>query len=505
MNLLQKQGFYNSLILYAGTALGFFNLILLFQRFLSIQEIGFFSLVIAIATLYSQIASLGIANVIIKYLPYYRSDDKKHGGFVSFVIVWSIIGFVVFTLLFLIFKDVIINQYKAKLGASLLIKYFYYLIPLAFLTMVYGILESLAITVFKNVLSSFLREVILRLFTLISVWLIAASIVNYHDFLNIYLAANVVIILILFLNVYKGRQFKLAPISNELLLGKKEIINYGFFIVLSSSSFVMVQYLDIIMLSLLTKDSLKSVGIYTTFFSIAMVISLPAKALSRTSLQIIAQSWVLNDLAKIGKIYYKTSVVQMLIGCLLFIGLVVNKQFIIVLLHKPEYADYYNVFIIVGLAFLVDMTGGLNGYIINLSKYYRLTTVFIISAVAFCVVSNWILILQIGMMGAAVSYFLTIFILNFSYCLFVKVKFGLLPFGISHLWIIVISVICLFIGWYLPKLDNMYMDTIYRSLIITLIYSISAYLFKVSEDINLVLDQIILKGSMVVKKLFIFK
>ena len=65
MDLIKKQGFYNSIVLYAGTALGFFNLIILFQRNLTIEEIGFFSLMNAVALLYAQIASIGINNIIL--------------------------------------------------------------------------------------------------------------------------------------------------------------------------------------------------------------------------------------------------------------------------------------------------------------------------------------------------------------------------------------------------------------------------------------------------------
>jgi O-antigen/teichoic acid export membrane protein len=189
-------------------------------------------------------------------------------------------------------------------------------------------------------------------------------------------------------------------------------------------------------------------------------------------------------LAKIGKIYYKTSVVQMLIGCLLFIGLIINKQFIVMLLHKPQYVNYFDVFIVIGFAFLVDMTGGLNGYIMNVSKYYRLTTVFIVSAVVFCVLSNWLLIPRIGMMGAAVSYFLTMLLLNFAYWLFVKIKFGLQPFGKSHLLIVGISLVAFFVGIYLPLTTNIYLDTIYRSIVVTLLYCFMGYKLKISEDIN---------------------
>jgi len=493
MNLLQKQGFFNSLILYAGVALGFFNLIILFQRILTTEEIGFFILMGTISLLYAQFAGLGIGNIILKYFPYYRSDDKKHGGFASFVTVWSLIGFAIFTVLFVVFKDFIISYYKNKDGAPLLIRYFYYLIPLSFFTLVFSVLENLALTVFKNVLSSFLREVGLRLFTTAGVLLIAIKLVDYHFFLIIYITANLVAVLVLLAYISKGRHFKFSTVGAQLLSERKTFLSYGIFTVLSGSSFVMIQNLDTLMLSMLTKESFSYVGIYGTFFAIAVVISLPAKALSRTSLQIIAQSWVTNDLAKIGKIYYKTSVVQMLIGCLLFIGLVINRSFIIMLLHKPEYANYFNVFIIVGVAFLVDMTGGLNGYIMNVSKYYKLTTVFIVSGVVFCVLSNLVLIPLLGMMGAALSYLITMFVLNFAYWLFVKIKFNLQPLVMAHVYILLIFTVCLLIGLYLPSLKNVFADMIYRSVIVGVVYVFLAYILKISEDINIVFDRILKK------------
>jgi O-antigen/teichoic acid export membrane protein len=493
MNLLQKQGFFNSLILYAGVALGFFNLIILFQRILTTEEIGFFILMGTISLLYAQFAGLGIGNIILKYFPYYRSDDKKHGGFASFVTVWSLIGFAIFTVLFVVFKDFIISYYKNKNGAPLLIRYFYYLIPLSFFTLVFSVLENLALTVFKNVLSSFLREVGLRLFTTAGVLLIAIKLVDYHVFLMIYITANLVAVLVLLAYISKGRHFKFSTVGAQLLSERKTFLSYGIFTVLSGSSFVMIQNLDTLMLSMLTKESFSYVGIYGTFFAIAVVISLPAKALGRTSLQIIAQSWVTNDLAKIGKIYYKTSVVQMLIGCLLFIGLVINRSFIIMLLHKPEYANYFKVFIIVGVAFLVDMTGGLNGYIMNVSKYYKLTTVFIVSGVVFCVLSNLVLIPMLGMMGAALSYLITMFVLNFAYWLFVKIKFNLQPLAMAHVYILLIFTVCLLIGLYLPSLKNVFADMIYRSVIVGVVYVFLAYILKISEDINIVFDRTLKK------------
>jgi len=482
-DLLKRQGFYNSIILYAGTALGFINLAILFQRFLSIEEIGFFALMIAISLLYAQIASAGISNIILKFFPYYRSDDKKHSGFITLVLIWCSIGFAVLTVLFIIFKDIVISHYQHQKGAALLVKYYYYIIPISFLTMAFSTLESVGSTVFKNVLPAFLREVFLRVFTTISVLLMAVSIVDYSGFLFIYLITNIVMVVVLWYNIYKGNDFRFSPVSRSLSDERKKFMKYGFFTLLSSSSFVLIQNLDIIMLTGITKD-LVLVGIYTTFFAIAVVINLPSKALSRTSLQIISQSWAINDLTKINKIYFKTSVVQMLIGCLLFTGIVVDQNFVVMFLHKPEYASYFNVFIVIGCAFLIDMTGGINGYIINVSKHYRLTTFIIGGGVVCCAISNWLLIPQYGIMGAALAYLITMFLLNFTYWLFLKIKFNLQPFGKAHVLIIINTIITFCVGYFIPHSHDIWLDAITRSLTMLVLYGVIAYFFNISEDIN---------------------
>lgn len=492
MNLLKRQGFYNSIILYAGVALGFFNLSYLFQRHLTTTEIGFFSLMNAVALLYAQIASIGINNIILKYFPYHRTEDKKHGGFVTFVIIWCVVNFLIFTLLFFVFKDAIIARYSKEKGAVLLVKYYYFIAPLAALTMTFAVLESLAITVFKNMLSSFLREVILRIFTTISILLMAASIINYHDFLNIYVAGNLFIVAVLWYSVYSSKQFKLARVSPQILNQRKDVVRYGFYTLLSGTSFVLIQNLDILMLTEITKN-MDLVGIYYTFFSIAVVISLPSRALGRTSIQIISQAWADNDLPKIGKIYHKTSVVQMLVGCLLFIGLIVNKQFVVLVLNKPVYAIYFDVFVVVGLAFLTDITGGVNGYIINLSKYYKYTTYFILLTVLVCGIANLLLIPKMGLMGAAAAYFIAMFTINFLSWLFVMVKFGLQPFNRAHLLIILVTVIALAAGYFMPELKNIWLDMCVRSVLVLIVYAVPTYLLKISDDVNDAIDKIAFK------------
>lgn len=493
MNLLQKQGFYNSVILYAGTGLGFLNLIILFQRILTKEEIGFYTLMIAISGLYAQIASLGINGVIIRYFPMFRTEDKSHKGFITLVVIWSLLGFLAFTLPFVLFKGFVMRYYEDKAGAGLMVEHYYYLIPISFLTLLFMVLESLARTVFKNVFSAFLKEFLLRLMTSLTVVMMAMSILDYNGFLIAYLIANALIVALLWYNVAKGGDFKMAQISQEISGRKKELLNYGIFSVISGGSFGLVQSMAILMLSVLASQSLELVGIYGTFFGIAVFISLPAKALGRTSYQIVSEAWAKLDLKKIDRIYKKTSLVQFIIGSLLLIGMIINYDHILFLMHKPEYKQYFWVFVIVGITFLVDITGGLNGQIINFSKYYRYTTVLVTMAVFVCAFLNWLLIPHFGLLGAAISYLIVMVVLNFLYWLFIKIKFKLQPFGLKYLVVIFISAITLIIGLYIPVFDMILVDIIVRSGAATLVFIVLTLALNVSEDINMLFYDIVNK------------
>ncbi len=490
MNLLQKQGFYNSIILYCGIALGFFNSIILFQRNLTLEEIGFFGLLISLTGLFAQVSSLGFSNIILRYFPYYQTPDKTHQGFITFVTLCCGLSFTAFTLLLLAFRSPIIQFYQEKKEAFLLVKYYYYLIPISFFTLVYSILEGLSRAVFHNVLSAFLREVLLRAFTSIGVLLIVFKLANYQNFIAIYLIANVVITLILWYSIYKGAHFKFSLFSAALKEKFRPMVNFGLFSVLSGGSFALIQYLDIIMLSALSKESLADVGIYTTLFAIAVVISMPAKALNRTSYQIISNAFKDADFDKISRIYQKTSVVQSLIGSLLLICLIVNWQNITLLLHKPEYADHFLVFLLVGLAFLADITGGLNGHIISSSPNYKIITYTLIIGVLVCGILNFLLIPTMGILGAALAYLLTMFGLNFTYWLYIKIKFSLQPFGKSHLLIVGVSAIALLIGYLIPNFPNFFIDVLVRSGVVIFSYTVLAYLLHISVDINELIDKL---------------
>lgn len=257
----------------------------------------------------------------------------------------------------------------------------------------------------------------------------------------------------------------------------------------SSAVYVLLQKIDTLMLSAMVGDSVQ--GVYSWYFNIAIVISVPAQALSRTTYAIVADSWKNKDMANIANVYAKTSIIQMVIGCLLFVGIIINRENLYALARNKEFTDpkYFSLFIVIGLGFLIDITGGLNAYIITSSHKYKLFTGFIIIAVLFCIGLNYLLIPAYKGLGSAIAYLVTITGINFGTWLYIKYRFKMQPFTYKHLLVIVISVASYFVGEYIWRMPNVLLDIAFRSGATAAVYGLLTYLLHISEDVNEKVDK----------------
>jgi len=491
MGIVKKQAYKNTIVSYFGMVVAYVNTILLFPFFTKNEEYGLYNLLIGISVLYSLIASLGIPQIISKYFPFYRTPDRRHNGFIHWTALFSLVGFAATTVLFIVLKSTILHAYTGG-KSSLLIDYYYYLVPLALFTVFFNFLEMAGRIIYRTIFSSFLRDVLVRLITTVLLGMIAFGWIDFKQFIVLYIASWGLICFILLINLalsgefsYRVNDLKFAAIQ------KKELINYGLITVVSVSVYVLLQKVDIIMLSSIVGDAKQ--GVYSWYFNIAMVISVPASALSRTTYQIVSDAWKAKDMNNIADVYNKTSIVQMLVGCLLFVGIISNQTNLFSIVHDPEKIKEFNIFIVIGLGFLVDITGGLNTYIITTSHKYRLVTVWVICSSLLCIGLNYFLIPVYGGMGAAIAYLATMAALNFCTWYYIKTRFHMQPFTSKHLIVIAITIASYFLGRYLWRLPNTYVDIVVRSGVITAFYGVLIYLFNIAPDVNEKVDKTLVK------------
>jgi O-antigen/teichoic acid export membrane protein len=95
-----------------------------------------------------------------------------------------------------------------------------------------------------------------------------------------------------------------------------------------------------------------------------------------------------------------------------------------------------------------------------------------------------------GMMGAAISTMVAIVLTNLFRTIFIKWKLHLSPFTTKNIWMLVIMLVTLFIGYFIDDLLNTSSIThiFICGSIITLLYWLPVVLFKISPDISQVIS-----------------
>jgi O-antigen/teichoic acid export membrane protein len=492
MGIVKKQAYKNTIISYAGMVIAYINTVLLFPFFTNTAQYGFYTLIISVSVLYALISSIGVPNIILKYFPFYRTEDRTHNGFMHYTAGLSLLGFIGITLIYIVLRPVITLAYIQK--SPLFVQYYYYLIPFSFFIVAFNYLEMTGRVVYINIYSNFLQTILLRLITTGLLLMIAAKWINFEDFIFLYIASNGVIAILLLISITASSKFSLKISDYRFkAIKKRELVNFGLYTLISSAVYVLLQKVDTLMLSAMVGDSIQ--GVYSWYFNIAIVISIPAQALNRTTYAIVADSWKTKNMANIADVYSKTSIIQMVIGCLLFIGIIINRENLYAVARNKDFTDpkYFTLFLVIGFGFLIDITGGLNTYIIATSPKYRLVTGFIIVASVFCVILNYILIPHYKGLGAAISYLVTFIGLNFCTWLYIKYRFKMQPFTYKHLIVVAITIVSYFAGKYFWRMPNVYLDILVRSTFTAGVYGLLTYYFHISADINEKVDKTLAK------------
>lgn len=485
MGIVVRQSIKTVAITYFGVALGFINTLWLLPWILSEEQIGLTRTFINSAMLFATLASLGAANIPSKFFPYYNDTSKKHYGFLFFLLLLGSTGFVLFCVVFLSFKSTIFSIYINT--APLLLQYYYYLIPFAGIVLWWDILEMYTVVHQLSVVPSFLREVLVRALTTLGILFIFFHLISFHGFMNwVVISYGIVLLSMIVYLKFKNILFLKPDAAFIRTPHIKEILTFGGFIMMGNLSGTIIANIDGLMLS--AYSGLKSTGIYTIAFYIAVLVEIPKRSLAQVLIPVVSEANKNNDLRKLSEVYKKSSINQLVIGGLLFIGIWCNIENIFRMIpHGEVYLQGKWVVFFIGLSKLIDMGTGVNSEIINTSKYYKVRVLFYCFLSLFGILGNFILIPLYQITGAAIASAISVFLFNTMYFVFVAVKFKMQPFSLSTVKVIVLGILIVAGSHYIPNLGSPLVDIMIRSLIIVGVFVELVVFLKISEDVNAVL------------------
>jgi O-antigen/teichoic acid export membrane protein len=313
--------------------------------------------------------------------------------------------------------------------------------------------------------------------------------IDFYGFIVGFVLSYLLNILLFTVYLYSRRELSFKPPKSFFRKKLRKVyLNYSFYGILSGSSSVLINKIDAVMIGFII--GLTPTGIYSLSVYLSILIFIPADAIGKISFPLLSRSWKEKRFDQIDELYKKSSLNQFLIGGILFVLLWSNLDNFYSL-QKPIYAEGRMALLFLGLARVLNMLFGVNGQIINVSKFYRFDTTTSVLLAILTIVTNLIFIPLYGISGAALATAISIVLFNVVRFVFVYHKLQLQPFSLKTPLAAFLLLIAFAIGQYLPELDSFILDGLYRSLTIGGVFGLLVYFTKVSVDFNHYFDKLI--------------
>jgi O-antigen/teichoic acid export membrane protein len=483
MGTIARQAALNTLLTYFGIALGFVNVVLLYPRVLAAEEFGLTRLLVSMTTMAAQVALLGAENTVIRYFPYFRDGARQNRGLLAMLLLFGLSVSLVALLLLAALHGTFTSVFADR--SALFGTYGLLLLPMVGAEIFFLLLRSYSRSLQRTVQPTFLREFVLR--ALQSVLILLQWIFNmpFGVFMILYTAVFLLCTLALALNLQRAGSW--TPGWRERWLPdrlRRSMTNYTLFTLSAGLAGIILGNMDQMMIGALLGDrSFTQVAHYAVAFYFGSVIAAPGRALQQVAAPMLADAWRRDDREQVAKLYRRSAFVQWLTSGLLFVLVLTGLDDLFALL-PPSYAGATEVALIIGLAYLLNSSIGLSAPVISLSRSYRLDAASSVAMLIMNVVGNYLLILQMGVVGAAWSTFISLTAVNAYRTWFLWQRYGLWPFDLRFLWVLgMILSIGYLIPW-IPLTHRPLLDLPLRGAIVLVLFIPAAYALGLLKDVE---------------------
>ena len=481
MGIVLNQSLKNTIITYIGFAIGGISTIFLFPSILGKTYYGLSNYILSCANVIMPLFAIGMQNTLVKFYSQCKTE-KEQNQFLSFSVLFPLVLTIPILLLGLFFYDEI-SVFVTKKNP--IVKEFIYLIPFIGLCMAYfEIFYAWARVHMHSVFGNFIKEVGLRLFSLVALVAMYFGWITAIDF--VYLTAGIYFVAFLITMIYAFR-VKKPDFQLSIPHNVKGILEYTFYIILSGSVANLLLDGDKIMLN--QYMDIGNIAFYSVATYIALVISVPSRAMHQIVYPITAKLMHENKHDELNDLYKKTSVNLQIVGGFVMLCIFVNIDQLYEMLPK-DYAGGIWIVFIIGISKYFDLILGNNNAIIFNSKYYRMVLFLGLMLVFFTIVLNAIFIPLYGITGSAIATLLSITIYSVAKLMFVVKRMHLYPFTIQTVYSIVITAV-LFVLFYFWKFPfHPIIGIVLKSILVTVLYVYINYKFSISKEINEVLNSL---------------
>ena len=495
MGIVAKQSVWNTITLLTGVVLGGINTMILFPMMLDSDEYGLTRILVTIGLMGGQFAMFGMPSILIKFLHKFRKKQGSSYGMLRFVLISCLVGATIIGSSLYFGKSVVLIPYERN-AEALGDKYFL-LIPFVLFVVVNGILSQYLKAIFHSVYQLVISEIFMRVAQTFLLFLYYFELFSFDFFMLCFVLIYGMQSLLLLAYLVKIKEFDVKA-DRETMTSKnrKSFFKYGIANFFSGIGFKLSNMIDVLMIGSMIgvvgigdNQGLKAIAIYSLAVFMSSVIEIPARALGNIAFPLVGKAWANNNVEEIRNLYKKSAINQLVVGGLIFIGIWINIDQIILILidisHESfDYSTIKYVVFFLGLAKLFHVASGINGGIIMTSRHYLFGTYITISLIFITLFTNWIFIPIYGIVGAALATAISLLLFNLVSFLFLLVKFKMQPFTIKTFLTVIIGFSAFFLTGLLPEIGSTIFIVILQSVVVLCIYIPLIVVFNISEDIN---------------------
>lgn len=501
MGIVVRQSIKGTIMNYIGVAVGFITTFFVMTKYLTQEEVGLTRVMADAAILLSGLGALGTNTSALRYYPYFHDRESRDHGFFGWTIIVPAVGFTIFTILFFIFKSTIIEMFSDK--SSLFVNYIYLVIPMAFFLMYMTVFETNANILMRIVVPKMVREVGVRVFTLVDYILYITGIISL-DWMVVglclaYLVATLLNIIYLLCLSRISFKIDLGHISKWL---RRDFMFYTLFLTVAAVVGNIIPSINTFFIS--AQLGLAITGIYTIALYMANLVEIPYRSVSAISRPIISQAMKDGDNKRAAEICKSVSLHQLIAGSFVFFIIWVNIDLFFELLpNGDKYIDGKWVFFLLGIAKLVNSSLNIGVTVLSYSRWYYLQLIFTAILTVSAIVLNNSLIPVLGMTGAAWSSIISFSVYYLFLLSLIMWKTKISPFSWKELVVIAILVLMVVINWLSEGYTSVWFINLFgngiiaklveatiRTGIIIIIGLIIIYYTKISKEINEIINKV---------------
>lgn len=453
LGIISHQASRNAVSIFLGTVAGAVNTVFVLPlAFEGFEEgWGLLKVLTAYAMIFSQFFHGGIPNAIIRYFP--RIAERDRSLFLGRLFLIPLFGSLGFLLIIGISGSTalrLVNPEDAELLANRMPELFVLTTVLTFFFALNGYVSA----ILKTTLFQFLNETFLKSWYLIIAVLFLLDHITFDTLLITYIAGYVLATVML--TAFSFRQgFRVRLRGGQFPIAKREIMGYSLYSILDRGASIVVMNLDIIMIGLLI--GLEEVAFYTLAFYIGAVAMMPQKSILTIANPIASAAMARNDRLALERIYIKSSTMQLLLGGIVFVGIWVSIDEVMVLLPEKFSGGKWVVFAI-GVSKLIQMATGVSGGILAYSKHFRLNFYLNLVLVVLTIGTNYLFMhregLNLGITGAAIATALAYLVHNLFKVVFIHRHFTMTPFT-RDFGLIAVVIFLASLGYFWSPLPSM--------------------------------------------------